>query len=232
MPDAFKVTRVDSGYVRRFAGLTNAVDYLIDRVEELPPRYEITDDGQTWSPDRTLPEVRQRVMDRMTSATYGFHLAVRSAATHGARFRIRKVFESEGGEIVDRAMDQLGVNYIWADADPAGGGSAGFDCSGLVLWCYEAGAGIELPHSAEAQRTCGVFRRFSDRKDLRQGDVVWYHVGRLPTGQADHVGIVAKHGDDWWVVDASSSADAVVFRPIDSNPVMEFGYVPGVTHPR
>ena len=49
-------------------------------------------------------------------------------------------------EIVAIAQKYLGVPYVWGGASPSG-----FDCSGLVMYCY-AQIGIDLPHGATAQQ--------------------------------------------------------------------------------
>jgi hypothetical protein len=145
----------------------------------------------------------------------------------GQRIRIRKEQADRGGLIVRAAMTQLGVRYVWDDEDPDQPGvadSSGFDCSGLTDWAYNQ-AGVDLPHSAEQQRTDPRVTLFSDRSKLEPGDLVFYHTGRLPAGQADHVGIYAGGGS---VVDASSGLGYVVHRDLDSNPVLTFGRVAAV----
>jgi cell wall-associated NlpC family hydrolase len=59
------------------------------------------------------------------------------------------------------------------------GGSTprGWDCSGLVLWYYDQ-LGIELYHSASAQKYEGKPRKYSEAK-AKVGDIIWNpgHVG-------------------------------------------------------
>ncbi len=49
-------------------------------------------------------------------------------------------------KIVDEAMKYYGWEYTWGGSNP----EEGFDCSGLVQWCYAA-AGIELPRTSREQ---------------------------------------------------------------------------------
>jgi cell wall-associated NlpC family hydrolase len=80
---------------------------------------------------------------------------------------------SRPGRVIKLAMQYLGVPYVWAGADPSG-----FDCSGLVLYCY-AKVGVSLPHSSRMQYGCGTPVA---RGDLKPGDLVFFgdpihHVG-------------------------------------------------------
>jgi len=75
--------------------------------------------------------------------------------------------------VVDVAYAQLGKPYRWGAEGPDA-----FDCSGLTMYCYRVGAGIEIPHSSYAQAYCGVPVSVSE---LAPGDILgfrgWGHVG-------------------------------------------------------
>jgi len=102
------------------------------------------------------------------------------------------------------ARTMLGRPYVWGAEGPGG-----FDCSGLVYWAYHA-AGSDLPRLTAD----GYLRTTTPvaRQDLRPGDLVFFNYGRLAAGHADHVGIYVGDGK---VIEASSSSDAVVIRPVD-----------------
>ena len=93
-------------------------------------------------------------------------LRTRLAAAQEAAFRERT-------GVVGIARRYLGVPYVWGGASP----SAGFDCSGLVLYVY-AKVGVSLPHYAAAQYNYGVP---VSRDQLEPGDLVFFdglgHVG-------------------------------------------------------
>lgn len=55
-----------------------------------------------------------------------------------------------GNEAVDRALSFVGYSYIWGSNNPANGG---FDCSGLVQYCYGIGA-----RTTYDQRNLGTHR--------------------------------------------------------------------------
>ncbi|MBF6558070.1 MAG: C40 family peptidase [Acidimicrobiales bacterium] len=74
---------------------------------------------------------------------------------------------------VQAAEGEVGVPYVWGGASP----SAGFDCSGLIMWAY-AQVGIGLPHFSGAQFAGTVHIALSD---IQPGDLLFYG----PQG-ADH----------------------------------------------
>lgn len=81
------------------------------------------------------------------------------------------------------ALDQVGKPYVWAGAGPAD-----FDCSGLVMYAWEA-AGVSLPHYSVSQ--------FYDttpisESELEPGDLVFYNNGNGP--QPGHVTMYVGNG--------------------------------------
>lgn len=70
------------------------------------------------------------------------------------------------GKVVEVAMAQRGLPYVWGGESP----SVGFDCSGLVLYAYRA-VGISLPHSSRAQATMGQPVAFGE---WQPGDLLFY----------------------------------------------------------
>jgi cell wall-associated NlpC family hydrolase len=94
---------------------------------------------------------------------------------------------SRGGRgrpgVVSVALAQLGKPYRWGAAGPDA-----FDCSGLTMYAYAKGAGINLPHSSQAQ--FGIGRPVS-RASLQPGDLVFF----ARRGVISHVGIYIGNGN-------------------------------------
>jgi cell wall-associated NlpC family hydrolase len=90
--------------------------------------------------------------------------------------------------VIDRAMSQLGVQYVWGGGGTRGPstgvpdrfGSAlnriGFDCSGLMLYAFGA-AGVNLPRVSRNQYGAG---RNVPISALQPGDMVFYRSGGGP----------------------------------------------------
>jgi cell wall-associated NlpC family hydrolase len=109
------------------------------------------------------------------------------AAREAAERRLATPFGPRPGpggiqRVIDRALSQVGVQYVWGGGSgrgptrgiPDGLGSplnrVGFDCSGLMLYAY-SGAGVALPRVSRNQFHAG---RKVPVSDLRPGDLVFY----------------------------------------------------------
>ena len=102
--------------------------------------------------------------------------------------------------VIDRALSQVGVQYVWGGGSgrgptrgiPDGLGSPlnriGFDCSGLMLYAY-SGAGVALPRVSRNQFNAG---RKVPVSDLRAGDLVFY---KRPGAPIHHVAMYIGGGN-------------------------------------
>jgi cell wall-associated NlpC family hydrolase len=81
------------------------------------------------------------------------------------------------------ARSQLGRDYAYGGDSPR----TGFDCSGLVYWCYRR-YGSYLPRTVRGQYDVGVP---VPKRDLRAGDLVFFATGSGPP--PSHVGIMLNH---------------------------------------
>lgn len=95
-------------------------------------------------------------------------------------------------KVIDCLNKQKGIKYLWGGEKP----ETGFDCSGLVKYCFKQGAGMNLPHF-----TGDLVKRGKPVKknELKPGDLIFpssHHVGvYIGNGNfihAPHTGDVVK----------------------------------------
>jgi peptidoglycan DL-endopeptidase CwlO len=84
------------------------------------------------------------------------------------------------------AESRVGMPYVWGAAGPRA-----FDCSGLVQWSL-AQAGVVMPRVAAAQAMTGP--RVPVR-DLRPGDLLFYHTDPTAPDYISHVAIYIGNGE-------------------------------------
>lgn len=105
-------------------------------------------------------------------------------------------------EVAKMALKYLGVKYVWGGETPSG-----FDCSGLVMYCYQKAAGISLTHFARTQYSEG---KKIAKEALMPGDLVFF--GPSIEG-IHHVGIYL--GDDKFI-HAPHTGDVVKISELSS----------------
>jgi cell wall-associated NlpC family hydrolase len=101
-------------------------------------------------------------------------------------------------EVVAIASMYLGIPYVYGAADPA----VGFDCSGLVMYCY-AQLGIQLPHYSGYQQNLGVPVPMDA---LIPGDLVF-----IGYPVSHHVALYAGNGT---VIEAPHTGDVVKYSTV------------------
>ena len=101
-----------------------------------------------------------------------------------------------GNEIVDRAMEQLGADYVWGGV---GGSDGGFDCSGLVSFAL-TGQNTRLGTTAD-------FITWNEVDDPQPGDVCVIHDEQ----GSQHTGIYIGDGQ---MVHAMDSKNGVVVSDV------------------
>lgn len=102
-------------------------------------------------------------------------------------------------EVVSYASQFQGVPYVWGGTSPSG-----FDCSGLVQYCY-AQFGYYLPRVSQDQQNFGTDISLSQ---LRTGDLVFW--GRPATHVAFYI-------DGGYILHAPYTGDVVRIKPINLN---------------
>jgi cell wall-associated NlpC family hydrolase len=90
--------------------------------------------------------------------------------------------------VIDRAMSQIGVQYVWGGGNGRGPSTGipdafgsplnrvGFDCSGLMLYAFNS-VGVKLPRVSRNQFHAGQKVPISE---IRPGDMVFYKNGDAP----------------------------------------------------
>ena len=103
--------------------------------------------------------------------------------------------------ILDLARDQLGIAYVYGGASP----STGFDCSGLVYYCFTTN-GYSMNRTASGQ-----YRQGTDvaKEELQPGDLVFF----ASTGgwYIGHVGIYLGDGE---FIHASSGGRRIMINKL------------------
>ena len=172
------------------------------RVRAVAPRSS-TSRGST-SPARTAP-ARSTTSTRPTTPS-------RPATTSTATSSPVVHASSRAGTAVNTALAQVGKPYQWAGAGPST-----FDCSGLVMYAWEA-AGIRLDHYTVSQYA--ETARITEG-ELEPGDLVFYDTG--DGAQPGHVTMYVGNGR---VVTADSPGTDVRVESIDwDGTPMGFGRV-------
>jgi len=141
----------------------------------------------------------QRIQEEEAAASAAAARAAATAAQSSSWGNPRNIPEGPAGaghpEVIAIARKYLGIPYVYGAADP----KVGFDCSGLVMYCY-AQIGIQLPHYSGYQQNLGVPVPMDE---LIPGDLVFkgyptsYHVGLYAGGgsviEAPHTGDVVRY---------------------------------------
>ncbi len=102
---------------------------------------------------------------------------------------------SPGEKVVRKAVEYLGVPYLWAGASPTGG----FDCSGFCMYVYKQ-FGVTLPHYSRSQATYGTA---VSKDSLQPGDLIFFYT------PISHVGMYVGGG---MMINAPRSGDLVTIE--------------------
>lgn len=231
MPEVYQNRRIGNHWSGAHTSQGVALALFDHRWRDIEGPWQLTKPDGGWTNDIfERKEVRRRIAEGMANnPEIGFRIRVRGTPPSQDQYVLRRFFQSEGNDILDTALSQLGVQYVWADADPKDGATSGFDCSGLVMWVM-AQFGYVLPHQSEQQRLLTTPTSWAD---ARPGELVFYGEGGAPVGPAAHVGFKF---DDTRILDTASREHPVAVRGvgdvwIGKGPFV-CGYFPGLTRPK
>ena len=107
--------------------------------------------------------------------------------------------------MLEEAKKHLGKTYIWGANGPKT-----FDCSGFTCYVSKKN-GINLPRTSIKQ---GEFGTKVSRRELKEGDLVFFDTSKEKKGFINHVGIYI--GDDKFI-HASSGAKRVVISSLSQS---------------
>lgn len=119
---------------------------------------------------------------------------------------------SIGEQISAFAKQFLGTPYVWAAESP----EEGFDCSGLVSYCFQS-FGYSTNRTAATLFNNG---RAVEKSELQPGDAVFFRSDG--SGYISHVGLYIGGGQ---MIHASSSAGEVVITNIEDSDYYTRNYV-------
>ena len=113
---------------------------------------------------------------------------------------------AKGVQLVELAMQYLGVPYVYGGTSPSG-----FDCSGFVYYLCKT-LGVSVPRTATAQWKGGYDK--VSRSELQPGDLVFFssYVGGSSIG---HVGIYI--GGNEFIHSSSPTSGGVIISGMDEN---------------
>lgn len=106
--------------------------------------------------------------------------------------------------VINLAYDQVGKPYNWGSEGPNS-----FDCSGLMRYIYQNGAGVNLPRTSKAQSQYGTT---VSRSNLKPGDLIFSSTDG--SGTVSHVGIYIGGGQ---MIHAPKPGDVVKISSINSS---------------
>lgn len=137
-------------------------------------------------------EERQRQLAeeraRQAAAAAAAAAANRGSGSSGRAATAETSLRAGHPEVVDIALQYLGVPYVWGGSSPSG-----FDCSGLTQYCYKQ-IGVSIPRTSQSQYNAGQHID-RDRLDLlRPGDLVFFGTDG-DDSQVHHVGMYVGDGN-------------------------------------
>lgn len=172
---------------RRSAEQLAAVDVERAEVQRLLDRAVSSDAGLRAQRDR-YDAWQQRLAEQEAARQNAAREAAAARVSAAADVSAPRAGSGAAQRVIDRAMSQLGVQYVWGGGNGRGPSTGipdafgspldrvGFDCSGLMLYAFN-GVGVSLPRVSRNQYHAG---RQVPISDLQPGDMVFYQRGGRP----------------------------------------------------
>ncbi|MBR2700361.1 MAG: Ig-like domain-containing protein [Clostridia bacterium] len=160
----------------------------------------VSGSGEEKKPDVKVPEA----MEKLGIASY--QDAYSADLTNALKLE----------HVIYNAQNQLGKPYTYGGGYDGAADPAGFDCSGLVYWCFGK-IGVKLKNSAHKQGYDNSYTKITSIDDLRRGDVVCFNTDQDTSNRndlSDHTGIYLDKG---YFIHASSSGKKVMISQFVSS---------------
>lgn len=159
---------------------------FVDSLAVMKQRHISTDFSQNGIGSIKLADVKQTAAQSVTNeacAPNGGQLPP-GADRHGR-------FAQQAKAVINAAVSQLGVPYVWGGESPKPPAPGAFDCSGLTQWSFLK-IGIDLSHNSQQQydltKGFTVVRHGQPLTRAEPGDLVFFHT--LQESQyVTHVGL-------------------------------------------
>lgn len=115
-----------------------------------------------------------------------------------------------GQAIVDAAVKEEGLPYVWGGGGCSGPSGGGFDCSGLTQYAACQAIDVTIPRTAQTQYHSSLGKHIP-RAEAKAGDMIFWASGGDCAGSVAHVGIFMSEGK---MVNAAHTGTPVREQPI------------------
>lgn len=148
-------------------GLRNALVARQDRVNK-----EIEEAAQRAQQQQGLPDINQTVTG-VDSAGNVLPPLLNGIEGLTSLSSMDRTYDSDKVQkLIDVAMTQIGVPYVWGGTSPG----VGLDCSGLTQWAYKQ-VGIDIPRVTYDQINIGT--PIYNQSEVKAGDLVFPDTGHV-----------------------------------------------------
>lgn len=174
-----KQTQLQNQLATTQAASTDLQDQL-KKAQEAQAALEAANAAEKQRQVETI-QAQAQVADQATATPAAMPSTANNSATYKQAVASVLSDTAANNKIIQDALQYLGVPYVWGGTTPAG-----FDCSGLIYYCYKL-EGRTIPRVSQGQSTQGQYVSIGN---LQPGDLVFWG----GVGTAHHVGLYIGNG--------------------------------------